>query len=451
MLLPVSEFGPAFLWETLANNWSAVCAGAVGMAAMALVEDSRTLAPILQRCLAAMDVFLSGFADDGACTEGLGYWNYGFGYFVAFAERLSRRTGGRVDLMAGDKIHQIALFQQRVWLGGDQVVSFSDGDVTGRWHPGLTHALCRRFPDVRTPSQDHVHRFGDDPCHRWVMDLRDFLWAEPGRAATLQMEPGSIWLAEAAWLISRVQVMQTRSDPMMQAGSDPVVFAAKGGHNDEPHNHNDLGTFLLHVAGETLLTDTGSGEYTKGYFGAERYSYLVNSSFGHSVPEVGGMGQKDGRSCHADIIQVARELGQDVLALDLSAAYDMATLVSLTRTFLWHKTPEAPTLVIEDRLVQEGMPLPVTERFVSFHEPEIATDGVWIRGRNGAVRLSLDMRAAHEGTPDNTGGFVPRVDRQTYKGHRGEERVLWRINYVCAAPAADCLFRIRMEPTVNRR
>ena len=435
VLVPVSGYGPAFTWETLSNNWSAVCAGAVGIAAMYLVTDSRTLAPILQRCLAAMAVFLSGFAADGACTEGLGYWHYGFGYYVAFAERLSRLTCGRMDLMSDEKIHQIALFQQRVWLGGDQVVSFSDGDVTGRWHPGLTHALCRRYPDVQAPSPDCVHRFGDDPCHRWVMDLRDFLWAEPTRTSLSQRDTGSVWMADAAWLISRVRIP-----------SGLVAFAAKGGHNAEPHNHNDLGTFLLHMDGETLLTDTGAGEYTKGYFGNERYDYLVSSSFGHSVPEVGGQGQRDGLPFHADVIQISRGTERDVLALDLTAAYGMAALVSLTRTFLWNKNAADPSLIIEDRLVQDRTPLPVTERFVSFYEPEITGDGVWIRGRKAALCLSLDMPETCGGVPGDNGSFVPRVDRQVFKGHHGEERVLWRVNFTCDLPQGDCLFRVRIKP-----
>ena len=33
----------------------------------------------------------------------------------------------------------------------------------------------------------------------------------------------------------------------------PVVLAIKAGHNDENHNQNDVGSFILHVDGESLL------------------------------------------------------------------------------------------------------------------------------------------------------------------------------------------------------
>ena len=433
--------GPAFVWETLANNWSAVCAGAVGIAAMYLIPDARTLAPILQRCLQAMEVFLSGFADDGACTEGLGYWNYGFGYYVCFAERLSVRTGGRVDLLAGEKVREIARFQQRVWLGGNRVVSFSDGARQGRWHPGLTHWLAHRFSGMEVPDARHVERFGDDRCHRWVMDVRDFLWADPACARPKPGETGSVWFSDAAWLISRAS-----------STAGPAVFAAKGGHNDEPHNHNDIGHFLLHAGGETYLDDTGAGEYTKAYFGPGRYEYLVNNSSGHSVPQLGTCGQQAGKSFHADVIQIAREERRDVLALDLTAAYGIPSLRSLTRTFLWDRdvmvsaeseeNPSAPNnptgqmagpiLTVEDRFVQEETIHPIVERFVTCLTPEIHDMEVWIRGASGCLRICPDAP-----------GFMPSLRKQTYRGHHGEPLDLWQIAYTHPTPQGDCQFRAR--------
>ena len=62
------------------------------------------------------------------------------------------------------------------------------------------------------------------------------------------------------------------------------AFAIKGGNNGEPHNHNDVGSFLYFIGEEEIISDLGAGEYTKAYFGPERYSVLCCSSRGHSVP-----------------------------------------------------------------------------------------------------------------------------------------------------------------------
>ncbi len=477
VLKPVMDLCPAWGWESVSNNWAAVCAGSVGIAAMYLIHDSATLAPVLIRMIQAMDSFLSGFEADGACTEGLGYWNYGFGFFVTFAERLYARTGGCVDLMAGEKIRQISLFQQRAWLGGDCVLSFSDGGRFGRWHPGLTHWLRRRLPEVKAPDTRYIHRFGDDTCHRWNWDLRNFIWADPqdmGAASEpgipvcvappakrdlfavktgVRAKPdhssglnnpagpnpstgpnnpteaenhqeaaadkgGSVWFADAAWLVSKTA---------WEGGT--VVFAAKGGHNDEPHNHNDLGSFLLHAEGETFLDDAGSGEYTKGYFGPERYDFLVNGSFGHSVPFFGQIGQSAGKRFMADVILAETGADADVLALDLARAYDLPALRSFTRTFQWEKGA-APCLILEDHIVMEDAGLSVTERFVSFLKPIPEGNGVLLRGKNAAVRISTE-----------TPGFNLSISKETFSNHEGEPEILWKADFTHISPEPEIRFR----------
>lgn len=51
-----------------------------------------------------------------------------------------------------------------------------------------------------------------------------------------------------------------------------IAMACKGGNNGESHNHNDIGHFLYETEGVLLLTDLGSGEYTRQYFSKERYT-----------------------------------------------------------------------------------------------------------------------------------------------------------------------------------
>ena len=50
-----------------------------------------------------------------------------------------------------------------------------------------------------------------------------------------------------------------------------LFLATKGGHNDESHNHNDVGTITVYADGEPLLVDPGMGIYTKNHFNENRY------------------------------------------------------------------------------------------------------------------------------------------------------------------------------------
>lgn len=71
-----------------------------------------------------------------------------------------------------------------------------------------------------------------------------------------------------------VYLASTGTMGSMEKGRTGIAF--KGGNNDEPHNHNDIGSFLLTVEGEVFLTDLGCGEYTKEYFQPDtRYDICV--------------------------------------------------------------------------------------------------------------------------------------------------------------------------------
>lgn len=48
-----------------------------------------------------------------------------------------------------------------------------------------------------------------------------------------------------------------------------VVFLAKGGHNDEEHNHNDVGSFSIALDGDPLVVDAGVNTHTAQTFGPQ--------------------------------------------------------------------------------------------------------------------------------------------------------------------------------------
>ena len=78
-------------------------------------------------------------------------------------------------------------------------------------------------------------------------------------------------------------------------GSDQgFYFAAKGGHNNEQHNHNDVGSFILSYNGTPVLLDVGVGTYTRETFSKERYTIWTMQSNYHNVPLINGVAQRQG-------------------------------------------------------------------------------------------------------------------------------------------------------------
>ncbi|MHC5033526.1 MAG: heparinase II/III domain-containing protein, partial [Planctomycetota bacterium] len=90
----VSGARPANHWLTNTNNWNAVCLAGVTGAALTQVESRRQRAAFIVAAEAYSQNFLKGFGPDGCCTEGVGYWNYGFGHYVLLAEAVCQATGG---------------------------------------------------------------------------------------------------------------------------------------------------------------------------------------------------------------------------------------------------------------------------------------------------------------------------------------------------------------------
>ncbi|MCM3111832.1 heparinase II/III family protein [Lederbergia lenta] len=337
-----------FGWETATHNWSAVCAGSIGAAAIHLMKDSEELAIVLKRVLPAMDAYLSGFNDDGTCLEGYGYWQYGFGYYVYFADLLKKKTNNGLDLFQSEKVHQIALFQQRIFLNKNKLANFSDAVPTSNLFLGLSHYLSERYADFIVPEKSLRAKYTEDHCSRWAPAIRNLLWFNKD-AEGRPWENTSYYFKESSWLISR---------------HNKHAFAVKGGHNAEPHNHNDIGHFILLLDDELYLRDLGSGIYTKDYFGAKRYSFICTGSHGHSVPIIDGQYQQEGESYAATVKQVEVREEQDFFILEMAHVYNLPNLQSLTRTFTWVKT-ESPLLHVIDDYTFKEKPASIVERFIT--------------------------------------------------------------------------------------
>ncbi|MCL6547653.1 MAG: heparinase II/III-family protein [Alicyclobacillus sp.] len=384
VLEPYLSLNQPLWWESAAMNWAAVCAGSIGAAALYLMEDMDRLALLLNRVLQTMASYLSGFGADGACAEGVSYWAYGFGYFTYFAALLLERTAGEIDLFRADKVKEIALFLQKCYLTGNHVVSFSDSPLTFDYPPGLMAYLQNRFEEISPPAAGCAALTGETGSARWPVAIRDLVWGMPRTEIAGETGETVFYLGDVQWLISR-----------KNAGPSRIRFAAKGGHNDEPHNHNDIGSFVLHVDGDTLLADPGRGEYTRGYFGPERYRYFCAGSQGHSVPIIDGRYQKEGPEHAARILESRSTDAQDVFVMEIAGAYDDANLKSLRRSFVFVKTAPVHLLLV-DEFVFERPPRSVVERLISFFEPVVLDPGrILIAGGRGRVVLEYPCREMH--------------------------------------------------------
>ena len=335
-------------WETVVtNNWAAVCAGGVGMTFIYCAPEKYRY--IEKRIMRALENFLSGYGDDGICTEGLGYWNYGFGYYTFFAQLLLEFSNGKTNIMNSQKVREIAQFQQRMYLSGNTVISFSDCGRHLCFEKGLTHKLKEIFPDyITVPNKNYESKDFYRNLNRFPVCLRNLLWSKPEYA-----ENGIVQHMEKYYSISQWYTNIT----------DKFGFAAKSGNNDEPHNHNDIGSFIIAADNKQYIADIGVGEYTKDYFGAGRYNCLCCSSKGHSVPIIDNHLQLAGPEYNGKVLKAK----DDQFIMDISGAYDIECLKSAVRTFSICEN----SVELNDTFdFDDGENHEVQECFISLIEPE---------------------------------------------------------------------------------
>ena len=102
---------PHWFWMTANYNWNAVCTSGVLGSALALLPDPKERALFVKAAEIAMNnYYLPSFPNDGYDAEGLGYWSYGFGSYLCLSESICEATQGKINLFAGAKMRQIALF-----------------------------------------------------------------------------------------------------------------------------------------------------------------------------------------------------------------------------------------------------------------------------------------------------------------------------------------------------
>jgi hypothetical protein len=265
-----------------------------------------------------------------------------------------------------------------------------------------------------------VPSFHFDACYRWGHVTRNLLWSDPARFDQ-PLPDQTTYFPDLAWTVAR-RLLGARD----AAGS--LSFAAKGGHNGEPHNHNDLGHFVLHIGGESLLTDLGAGVYTRQYFREERYQHLHPSSEGHSAPVIAGRGQAPGREHVARVLAHAERADGAALALDLTPAYAVPGLQHCRRTFDWTVDAAARTarLDLTDEFAFSDPPTALAEVFISLRQPTMADSTITWPGEHGAVTLHYAA-----------GAWQPRVETIATQDHASRPQTVYRLWLEQRTPGAE--------------
>ncbi|WP_460518346.1 hypothetical protein [Humibacter antri] len=311
------------------NNWNPWILGNIVLAAVLLIDDTERLARILDRALESLDRYVATLPDDGAIDEGVSYWWQGAARMLELLDAVVRITDGALDAADIPVIGESLRFPMRMQLGGAWYVNVADGrariGAREPWH--VPFRWGSRLGDRQVVAWASGGRragapvaYADRGLPRLMQALSDAAWRDA--------VPADPPLAARVWLPS-VQLLVSRA---AEGDSSGLTLAAKGGTNDENHNHKDVGSFIVAAGGRPLLVDIGKPTYTAQTFSAGRYGIRAMQSGWHNAPAPHGLEQGEGPAFAATVVRAPHD-GRPELELDLSGAYPLARDESWTRSF----------------------------------------------------------------------------------------------------------------------
>ena len=370
-------------WEYRANNWTTVCAGASGCALMLNRPDVFEL--VKDRLNRGMAEYLKGYKDDGVCVEGAGYWSYGFGYYLEYADMLYDYTKGQEDLLHSEKLYNIASFLQKLFLDDNVIANYGDMGLNLSIPMGFMYKLKSIYGDVveMPPKGILIH-----DVHYFPFMMDEFLYYDKSFVSTKLSKNATYYMADEGWFVNRTPA---------------YGFGARGGWNGDSHNHNDVGSFIFSKDNRQVLCDIGLRPYTRQYFEHPvRYTFLEASSRGHNVPIINGEYQKN---IPGERSVTTYENG--VFTIDFANIYGIDALKKLVRRCKMNES----SVEITDEFILEGEGT-FTERLIALKKPEILDGKITVDG----VTISFDKEKATADYIVDTHTIELDVNGNTSKG-----------------------------------
>lgn len=319
------------------NNWNPWICSNIMITAL-LCEDNETRkVQIVHKLLDCLDNFLTYYPADGSCDEGPSYWGHAGASLLDSLEHLYSATRQRLNVYDHPLIQEMGRFIYRAHIADDYFICLGDCD------PRFSIANERVFCYGKRIGDKHLQAMGAYGITRATFhelvgdsinserDLNRFLHLLFNGNDMVTFRAQSHPMIRDMWLgHPNMQMMSARD----QAGSTKGLFvAAWGGHNDQSHNHNDVGNFVIFANGKPMVIDIGRPTYRRQTFSSRRYEIWTFQSGFHNLPTINGVDQKAGRSYEAREVTCQRSHAGATLKMNIAPAYPQtAGVTSWERT-----------------------------------------------------------------------------------------------------------------------
>ena len=370
--------------KRLVNNWN-IWLNYNMLTTILLVEDDPTKRVNgIYKTMRSADKFINYYKEDGGCEEGPAYWSHAGGMLYNYLSLLQTATKGAIDIFEKPLIRNIGSYYCKAYIDSSWYLNYADaaakikGDASLVYHYGkaVKDSQLQYFGSWLAKQQQWEKMPPVENMYGGFRNLFTVKEIVTGRAAQPFMSYA--WMKETGIAVARDQ----------DGSSKGFYFSALAGHNDESHNHNDVGTCVLYYDGKPFLIDIGSETYTRQTFGPERYTIWTMRSTYHNVPFINGAEQKEGAMYKANNVSFTNTKSLAKFKLDIAAAYPETAQVKK-----WDRVYELKRneyFTITDRYQLAANKGNSALHFMTSAVPVKAKDGI-LRLISGDVKLQMDF------------------------------------------------------------
>lgn len=368
--------------QTMVNNWNPWCNFNVLSCFLLLENNPDKLAEAVYRTMVSTDKFINYNHDDGACEEGPSYWGHAAAKLYDYLQILYYATDGKLSLFEEPIIRNMGEYIGRSYIGDGWVVNFADASARGGGDKGVIFRYGKAVASQEMQQfaaylhhRDRNKGYTDNgrDIFRTLESLRNF--HEMANTPPVLPQTAFSWYPQTEFCYLR--------------SPEGFFFAGKGGYNNESHNHNDVGSFLLYFNNKPVFIDVGVGTYTRQTFSSERYSIWTMQSNYHNLPLINGEAQKHGDRFRSK--NVAFEEKKQRFSLDISGAWEPdAGVKSWIRSYTLQHGRE---FLIEDNFALSEARKNNSINFITHSRPDISVPGsVKLDAGGTIIQMSFDAK-----------------------------------------------------------
>lgn len=352
------------------NNWNPWIHSNLLTLELMLEQDEERRVQFVHRVLRGLDEWLGGYHDDGGCDEGISYWGHAGASLFEILDILDTASSGKIAVWDDPLIQQIARYVYRVHIGHDWYVNFADGTAKTIPDPNVVYQYARRIGDdlltdhALASHAELADGFGEFRAFSRVLNryFRPVPTPEP---------PPPYPLIKQSWM-DGIEVLTARETEGMSEG---LFVAAKGGHNGESHNHNDVGSFIVGLNGQPVLIDAGVEDYTRKTFSDQRYDIWTMQSAYHNLPVIDGVQQSPGAQFKATNVSATIEDGQAELRLDIASAWPEEAGVKSWKRSVRLDRGSSARVIIADEYELAATPQSIEHTLMAASDVDASTPG----------------------------------------------------------------------------